>query len=351
MTLKRVAITFNGSLPNRDLVAAMDRTFVRELQTLLLDKEGFDAFYRLDDECKIKDVRTDVICLPPTLQSLEQVVQDIKKRFGSEPNVSVFTFVNGHGAASHEIPAQNGHISGGAFANLLDRLPASFSRYTHLHQCYGGGFVAFGLVDANDLLVAYAGKNELNWTDVLGVPVVEGVEWDTNNDGVRAMQESFWVAQRSIYAGTLTPMRRRFVFLRGTDFVDRGFGTSAAPPPFPLTVTEVQDVMHYLDLTKSGAEQGVTIIGFEGVQDGEDLRKNLEIAAARSGGSTQFLWVPRRLAQVVARDKDLDRAGGKSYFKVFYYGSDASKTFSYRRNIWNLLQNLYRGEDLGNEYL
>ena len=345
--VKRIAIIFNGSLPDKDLVAAIDRSFVRAMQPILLDEEHFDSVYRLDDECKTKDVRLEVFCFPPTLKSLEAVTADINSKFGNAEAVSVFTYVEGHGSSSHEIPTQNGLINGRDFAKVLGRLQPKFQRVTDLHMCYAGGYATFGLVDDNDLLKAYAGKDETNWSDAAGIAVLQR-HVDPNKDGIVTTQESFWLGQSYIY-NEFAPYRRRFVFQRGKNFIDRGLGTKAATPPFPASLVEVKEVMSYLKLAKSGASQGITVIGFEGENGGGALKKKMEEAAAAEGGFAQFLWVPKLIAFRMARPADATRLRKESLYKFFYHGANESLSFIADQNPLELLKKSYASEKIDGE--
>lgn len=342
MGLTRIAILFNSSLPERDGTAAYDRSFILGLQPILLDEERFDRVYRLDDECAKRDVREEVLCLPPTLKSLETVVQEITDKFSTTGDeVSVFTFVNGHGSPSYNLVG----IAGKDFAAVLNKLPSEVSRITTLHMCYGAGFALFGLMDENDLLKAYAGKEELNWDDATRITILQR-DRDPNGDGILTNQEEFWLGQSYIY-NSLAPYRRHFVFRRGPNFVDRGLGTKPATPPFPASLVEVKDVPHYLRLTQQGANQGITIIGLEGREGGKPLKKQLETAAVQEGGVTQFLWISRSLAAEAARPNDLPRLRKESIYKVFYHGSDESLSFNHRQSVKEVLRRIYFGETIG----
>lgn len=334
--LKRVAVIFNGSLPKEDLVAVLDRSFVRALQPFLLDEHHFDTVYRLDDECQTKDVRQDVICLPPTLDSLKAVVQGIK-----DSNTTVFTFVNGHGAPNGYLV---GGIAGRDFADVLNMLPSAVSRITILHQCFGGAFRAFNLVDDNDLLWAYTSAGEFNITDASGLAILQkGI--DPNGDGVHSLQEIFWRGQSYIY-NKFSPFYRRFVFQRGLRFADRGLETKAVTPPFPNGVVEASDVSTYLKLTGQGSSQGVTVIGFEGQSETEVLRKHMEEAAQHYQGFTQFIWVPQAVAVQVVTDPERSMLKKESAYKIFYVGGDESRMFTTTENIVETLEKIYSGEKL-----
>lgn len=352
MGLHRIAIFFNGSLPMRDGLAAHERAFVREMYPLILEEQKFDKVYRLDDECETRDVRDDVVCLPPTLESLERVTREITSEFVRPENeVSVFTFANGHGSSGHTIPTRAGGIAGRSFAGVLNQFPKDVSRTTLLHMCFGGGYVTFGLADENDLLIAYSGGDEVNWADASRDALLQhrlqpDEPYDPNGEGIFSMQEAFWLGQHYVY-NTLAPFRRRFVFLRGRSYIDRGLGKIPAAPPFSPHLAEVQDVDSYLKLTMEGAKQGVTVIGFEGERGGESLRKMLEEAVAEEGEWTQFIWVPRHLAAEIVQPGDSKRLKKGSIYKLFYAGSDATASFEHRRDVRDVLGRLYSGKRIG----
>lgn len=95
-----------------------------------------------------------------------------------------------------------------------------------------------------------------------------------------------------------------------------------------------------------GAKEGVTVIGLEGARGGRALRKKLAAAAARGNGTTQFLWIPKKLSREIAGPGDEEGLSRQSIYKVFYTGSDESLSFTANHDVERILQRLSRGEEI-----
>lgn len=336
--VKRYAIFFNGSLGLNDYVAAHDRTTARALITRFLGAQKFDGVYRLDDECEMCDMPGGDACYTPTMDSLQRVIKELKETRKVGEDEYVFTFVNGHG----EVGYLSRDVTKADFAKALNELPESVSRVTIAHQCLSGALVNFKLVDENDLLWTYGGPNEPNITDGAGI-IIALEEVNEGDISTASLQDLFWMSRRQIYEGKFMPYYRRFVFLKGPNFVDRGFTKEPAPPPFPAELVEVEDIAEYLELTEKGKPKGVTVIGFEGGDKEDSLKMKLAAAAKRHKGFVQFIWIPKEMA----RDARPEGApAGESVFQLFFYGGDKEQFFRHDRDVDDILRRLHSGEEI-----
>ncbi|HBF11920.1 MAG TPA: hypothetical protein DDW49_00790 [Deltaproteobacteria bacterium] len=298
--LIRIGIIFDGTDQNRDAVAVLDSGVKHEL-TDAWKAAGYDSVYLLAGN-RYDFCNATVQCRGNQLKDLHDVIQKIVAldTAGKGPafwkDVAVEFVSNGHGGGEGK-EHQIGALKLTDIIQELGNIPPEAQRVMRFEECGAANIIGVQhMLDPNDLALAYSGQDAdgtalHNFTDSAALGY-RGAQ--TGNDSQQSM---FWRGQASIQGSRFA--HRGMVFLRGAQFVDRGFGTETLPDPFPRSIVSVTDLVTLIETLGTSYDKGITIVGFSAGASSKQKNtlEQFKTFAEKYPGWVQFLWVDSKTAK------------------------------------------------------
>lgn len=368
----RYGIIWNGWAHLGDGVAQVDAGVTKALVNEWLE-QGVDHVFVLMDGTNLWPTNHRVSFRHPTSHNLQQSVDYIRQRDTGQPT-DIYIPIRGHGGGEdgeHRIGAE---MAATTFVQIINQLPAAAQKIVLANQCHAVSLTTFaGLRDANDLLTSNSGRTlialpagsktvntsdgaddkrpsmtELNYTDGRDLGLLTAP--DANADTIRSHAEMFWHGLRISYSPQkgMLPLARGFIYDAGPQFIDRGFGITAAPPPFPthtVVITARDQRPALADLTEriaAGYAQGITVIGYDlHPATSAASKARLDALALAHGGRMQFLWVDAVTSREFLSLQPIP--SGDSVFSFRFYGANEAKLVTGVKAMETELQHILDG--------
>lgn len=315
-TIQRIGVLYDGHLGLIDGVAHANAGMMQAL----VEKwrgEKFDRIYLVADATNLwmDDPRVVVIVPGSNRDGLARAVEKIVTVDHAAAGTNIHFQIYGHGGSA----GTDYYVSGlprDTFARIVAGIPAAAQRIFVMHNCEAARVLelqknpALRLRDDNDLLITFAGRKEdksyeSNYTDGRDLGLLHAVDAPETPDSVIGYNEMIWEGVR-IALNPLhgLPLLRGLIFDPGPQYVDYGFGVTAAPRSTEVFVTAPRpcaDAPHKLcpsvatlnQEIQRGYAQGMTIVGYAGpnaAQNRTDFAK-LQTLAKQHGGWIRCIWV------------------------------------------------------------
>lgn len=266
-----------------------------------------------------------VTCLGSKAQNLRDVADAIVASGGKAganwKDVEIDYVQHGHGGGEdkgHDV----GSVPMADIVKALGRLPAEAQRAVIAAQCHSASMTAFkGLVDSNDLLEAYSGRDDES--DQTKISYLDGADLgflksdgSVDDGAIGSHQLMFFRGITYILTGGL-PKWRGFVFRRGPNFRDTGF-TMKETEIFPKGIVEIKredGLGKLVPLLADSYEKGITVIGYDFGKDPKGVPDEYRRLADKYPGWVQFVWVDGYTSQ---------------FFANYSYSKSSSPLYSFR---------------------